>query len=70
MLKKFKNEKFMVYGMDKKKKTGNFEFAENSTEGFYNDFANCTSVFSHGGISLTSEAIMLRKPIYTFSTKD
>ena len=70
LLKKFKNEKFIVYGLDKVKKAGNFEFAKNSNEQFYNDFANCTSVFSHGGISLTSEAIMLKKPIYTFSSKE
>lgn len=70
VLKKFKNEKFIIYGTNKKSKKGNFEFAEDSNEQFYYDFANCSSVFSHGGISLTSEAIMLKKPIYTFSPKD
>ncbi|MFH1240074.1 MAG: glycosyltransferase family protein [Candidatus Diapherotrites archaeon] len=70
VLKKFKDERFLIYGTDTKNKKGNLEFVENSHDQFYYDFANCSSVFSHGGISLTSEAIMLNKPIYTFSNKE
>ena len=54
------SERFVVYGYNKKKKTGNLEFK--TRESFLRDLANCRAIIGTSGFTLISEAIYLKKP--------
>ncbi len=64
--RKFEGEHFKVYGSNKNETSGNIEFKTFSEEGFINDFAGCKAVIANGGFSFLSEAVYLRKPVYSF----
>jgi uncharacterized protein (TIGR00661 family) len=68
-LKKQENERFVVYWEGPEKSTGNIQFKHFNEKGIVEDLSNCKAVFSHGGISLLSEAVILKKPCYVFSSK-
>ena len=64
-LKALKNEKFIVYGFNVNKTDGNLTFKEFNEDVFYDDLASAKAVICNGGFTFISEAISLKKPIYS-----
>ncbi len=64
-LKSLKNEKFIVYGFNVNKTDGNLTFKEFNEDEFYEDLASAKAVICNGGFTFISEAISLKKPIYS-----
>lgn len=64
------NEKFIVYGFDKNIIDGNIIFKRFNEDEFYNDIANAKAVITNGGFTLISEALYLRKPIFSIPIKN
>lgn len=64
-LKALKNEKFIVYGFNVNKKDGNLTYKEFNEDVFYEDLASAKAVICNGGFTFISEAISLKKPIYS-----
>ncbi|MBN2127397.1 MAG: hypothetical protein JW703_03315, partial [Candidatus Diapherotrites archaeon] len=61
------NEKFIVFGL--KGNAKNIEFHEKYSNEFFSEkLIECKGILSHGGMSLISEAIQLKKPVYTFTS--
>jgi uncharacterized protein (TIGR00661 family) len=60
------HETFVVYGMNKDESRGNVVFKPFSESGFIQDFASAKAVIANGGFSFLSEAVYLKKPIYSF----
>lgn len=57
---------FYVYGMNKDERDKNVIFKPFSEEGFIKDFASAKAVIANGGFSFISEAVYLKKPVYSF----
>ena len=64
-LKALKDEQFIVYGFNKNKIDGNLTYKEFNEDEFYDDLASSKAVICNGGFTFISEAIHLRKPIYS-----
>ncbi|WP_407374300.1 MJ1255/VC2487 family glycosyltransferase [Methanobrevibacter sp.] len=64
-LKILKNEKFIVYGFNKNLIDENLTFKEFNENEFYDDLATSKAVICNGGFTFISEAIHLKKPIYS-----
>ncbi len=64
-LKLLKNEKFIVYGFNKNKTDENLTYKEFNEDVFYDDLASSKAVICNGGFTFISEAICLKKPIYS-----
>ncbi|WP_458403410.1 MJ1255/VC2487 family glycosyltransferase [Methanobrevibacter sp.] len=64
-LKALKNEKFIVYGFNKSLTDGNLTFKEFNEDEFYDDLASSKAVICNGGFTFITEAIYLKKPIYS-----
>ena len=64
-LKALKNEKFIIYGFNVNKKDGNLTYKEFNEDVFYDDLASAKAVICNGGFTFISEAISLKKPIYS-----
>lgn len=64
-LKKLQNEKFIVYGFNKNQVDGNLTYKEFNEDEFYDDLASSKAVICNGGFTFISEAISLKKPIYS-----
>ena len=64
-LKAIKDEKFIVYGFNVNKTDGNLTYKEFNEDEFYDDLASSKAVISNGGFTFISEAICLKKPIYS-----
>jgi uncharacterized protein (TIGR00661 family) len=60
------HETFIVYGMNKDESRGNVVFKPFSEAGFIQDFASAKAVIANGGFSFISEAVYLKKPVYSF----
>ena len=65
-LQQLPNETFFVYGMNLDKKEGNVVYKPFSEKGFIADLASAKAVIANGGFSFISEAVYLKKPIYSF----
>jgi uncharacterized protein (TIGR00661 family) len=65
-LAKLPNENFIVYGMNLDKIEGNVQYKPFSETQFITDFASAKAVIANGGFSFISEAVYLKKPIYSF----
>ena len=65
-LSKLPDELFFVYGMNKEYTDGNVIYKIFSEKGFIDDLASSKAVIANGGFSFISEAIYLKKPIYSF----
>lgn len=65
-LKQVPNEKFLVYGMNQNLTEGNVTFKAFSESGFISDLAGAKAVIANGGFSFLSEAVYLKKPVYSF----
>jgi uncharacterized protein (TIGR00661 family) len=64
-LKALKNEKFIVYGFNVNKVDGNLTYKEFNEDEFYDDLSSAKAVICNGGFTFISEAIYLKKPIYS-----
>ena len=64
-LKALKDEKFIVYGFNKNEEDGNLTYKEFNEDEFYDDLASSKAVICNGGFTFISEAIYLKKPIYS-----
>jgi uncharacterized protein (TIGR00661 family) len=64
-LKALKNEEFIVYGFNKNETDGNLTYKEFNEDEFYDDLASSKAVVCNGGFTFISEAIHLKKPIYS-----
>lgn len=58
--------KFYVYGFNKDEKDKNVTFKTFSEDGFVRDLASAKAVIANGGFSFISEAVYLKKPVYSF----
>lgn len=65
-LQQLPNETFYVYGMNTNATEGNVVFKPFSESGFINDLASAKAVIANGGFSFISEAVYLKKPVYSF----
>lgn len=61
--------KFIIYGFDKVEKNGHIEFKKFNEKEFLKDLINCKGVVCNGGFTLISEAIHLKKPLFTVPIK-
>ena len=59
------NEKFIVYGFNKDGEDGNVTFRSFNEDVFFDDLRTCKAIITNGGFTLISEAIYLKKPIYS-----
>lgn len=62
--------KFFVYGFNKDEQDRNVTFKTFSEQGFVDDLASAKAVISNGGFSFISEAVYLKKPVYSFPLKN
>jgi len=63
VLKQIEDEKFIVYGLNKKKQDKNIIFRPFSSEGMAADLASAKAVVANAGFTLMSEALYLKKPL-------
>ena len=68
-LKALKDEKFIVYGFNKEEVNGNLTYKLFNEDVFYDDLASAKAVVCNGGFTFISEAITLKKPIYSVPAK-
>ena len=68
-LKALKNEKFIVYGFNRNNVDDNLTFKKFNEDEFYDDFASSKAVICNGGFTFISEAIHLKKPIYSIPAR-
>jgi len=66
ILQQLPNETFYVYGMNQDYTEKNVVFKPFSEAGFINDLASAKAVIANGGFSFLSEAVYLKKPVYSF----
>ena len=59
------DEKFIVYGFNKNEVDENLTYKEFNEDEFYDDLASAKAVVCNGGFTFISEAITLKKPIYS-----
>ena len=64
-LKSLKDEKFIVYGFNKNEVDENLTYKEFNEDVFYEDLASSKAVICNGGFTFITEAICLKKPIYS-----
>jgi len=65
-LQQLPNETFYVYGMNREAREGNVIYKLFSEKGFIEDLASAKAVIANGGFSFISEAVYLKKPVYSF----
>lgn len=66
VLQHLPNEIFYVYGMNMDLTEGNVVFKPFSEAGFIKDLASSKAVIANGGFSFISEAVYLKKAVYSF----
>ena len=64
------NVTFFVYGFNKNETDKNITFKTFSEDGFVNDLATAKAVIANGGFSFLTEAVYLKKPVYSFPIED
>lgn len=65
-LSQLPDQEFRVYGMNREGKEDNIVFKLFSEKGFIEDLAAAKAVIANGGFSFISEAVYLKKPVYSF----
>ena len=67
LVERLKNldEKFIVYGFNQEKVDENLTYKMFNEDEFYDDLASAKAVVCNGGFTFISEAISLKKPIYS-----
>ncbi|KZX17416.1 MJ1255/VC2487 family glycosyltransferase [Methanobrevibacter filiformis] len=63
------DEKFIIYGFDEEKTDGNLTFRKFNEDEIYNDMKDAKAVLTNGGFTFISEAIALKKPIFSVPAK-
>ncbi len=58
-----REERFIVYGLQKSLRRGNCTLKEFSEDGFVEDLVTARAVIANGGLSLLGEAVYLGKPV-------
>jgi uncharacterized protein (TIGR00661 family) len=69
-LSRLPQEQFIIYGMKEDRKQGNMLFKPFSEAGFIADLASAKAVVANGGFSFISEAVYMRKPVYSFPIRN
>jgi uncharacterized protein (TIGR00661 family) len=69
VLKRFRRERFVIYGFNLHRKDHNLTFKKFSEEGFISDLAECKAAITNGGFTMMSEAVFLHKPIFSVPVK-
>jgi uncharacterized protein (TIGR00661 family) len=69
VLKKFRREKFVVYGFNKSKRDQNLTFKKFSEQEFIADMASCKAAVTNGGFTMMTEALFLHKPVFSIPVK-
>jgi len=69
IFKKF-DEKFIIYGFDSERVEKNLIFRKFNDKDFYSDISNAKAIITNGGFSLLSEALYLKKPIFSLPIKN
>jgi uncharacterized protein (TIGR00661 family) len=69
-LKRFKDDSFIIYGFGISKTEDNLKFKEFSESGFISDLASCKAAITNGGFSMISEAIYLKKPVFSIPIRN
>lgn len=69
ILHQIKDLNFYVYGFNKDERDGNVIFKTFSEQGFVDDLASAAAVVANGGFSFISEAVYLKKPVFSFPLK-
>ena len=64
------NERFVIYGFNKELIDENLIFRRFNETNFYNDISNAKAVITNGGFSVLSEALYLKKPIFSMPIKN
>ncbi len=64
-LKNLKDKKFIIYGFNKNEIDENLTYKEFNEDEFYDDLSSAQAVICNGGFTFISEAIYLKKPIYS-----
>ena len=59
------DDKFIIYGFNVNKRDKNLVFKEFNESDFFIDMENAKAVITNGGFTLISEALHLKKPIYS-----
>jgi uncharacterized protein (TIGR00661 family) len=70
ILHQIPEQTFYVYGFNKDLVDKNIIFKSFSEEGFVADLASAKAVIANGGFSFISEAVYLKKPIFSFPLKN
>ncbi|MDO5850057.1 MAG: glycosyltransferase family protein [Methanobacteriaceae archaeon] len=63
------DEEFILYGFDKDEKDKNLTFRKFNEDQIYEDMASAKAMIVNGGFTMISEAIHLKKPIYSTPAK-
>lgn len=66
ILQQVPGQRFVVYGMNQDYTEGNLVFKPFSESGFISDLEGAKAVIANGGFSFISEAVYLKKPVYSF----
>lgn len=68
VLKKIKDQKFVIFGYNVDKVDKNIEYRKNKPN-LFKEIAECKAVITNGGHTLITEAIYFKKPIYSIPIK-
>jgi uncharacterized protein (TIGR00661 family) len=63
------SETFIIYGFNKDYKKGNIIFKKFNEKDFFEDIAKAKAVITNGGFTAISEALYLKKPIFSLPIK-
>lgn len=63
------DEKFIVYGFNKSNVDKNLAFKQFNQDEIFKDLSDAKAVITNGGFNLISEALYLKKPIYSLPIK-
>jgi len=63
------DEKFIIYGFNKDHIDGNLTFKKFNDEEFYKDISSAKAIITNGGFTVISEALYLKKPIFSLPIK-
>jgi len=62
-------EKCIVYGFNKNEKKGNIIFKTFNEKAFFKDLESCKAVIMNGSLTLMTEALYLKKPVFSVPVK-
>jgi len=63
------NEKFVIYGFNKEETDKNLTYRKFNNDIFYKDLGNCKAMIVNGGLTTITEAIYLKKPIFSIPVR-